>query len=75
MLEQIERVSTACWASRRFSAPRVAFDGQSTHMGDAEETEAPLVETLVLEDGLSPSTFARSARGGPRVGGEATCSV
>ena len=62
MLEQIERVSTACWASRRFSAPRVAFDGQSTHMGDAEETEAPLVETLVIEDGaLSPSTFARSA--------------
>ena len=41
MLEQIERVSTACWASRRFSAPRVAFYGQSTRMGDAEETEAP----------------------------------
>jgi hypothetical protein len=48
-------------------------------MGDAAETEAPLVETLVIEDGHAVAEHFRAL--GPNrtavraVCGEATCSV
>ena len=47
-------------------------------MGDAEETEAPLVETLVIEDGHAVAEHFRALgpnRTAVRVCGEATCSV